>query len=447
MELLDACTQFIAVDSSPSAGSREVVQVAAKLCKEAGLMVQVFEEVHQGIEQANLVAHYPCSSHDNGLMLQAHFDTVEPDHFSLWTKTGASPFRATVHGEQLFGLGAADAKIDFLCKLKALMSFQNQKLEKPIWLVGTFGEETGMWGATRLMRKRVISPRYALVGEATGMQPIAAGKGFAVIDVTIPFSASEKNFRQEHDGLETSVSQSRIFKGRASHSASRESDENAIVGMLDAIEHLPSGTALLEMTGGLYHNSVPERAFLEIDMAPFLEDPILEKIKALNALLKALQTEFKKHEDLNFNPPFATFNLGQVATHEDGIQFTGSVRIPPGVSERIYQAWLDQIQSVCEKIGAHFKIVDFKRPFVTSPQSPLLRATYESMQGLGLAEKNSKGSFTNEANVFSRFGIECVAFGPGVLEDNLHTPYEHVALEKLEQATEIYRKIIQRMCL
>jgi acetylornithine deacetylase/succinyl-diaminopimelate desuccinylase-like protein len=56
-------------------------------------------------------------------------------------------------------------------------------------------------------------------------------------------------------------------------------------------------------------------------------------------------------------------------------------------------------------------------------------------------------SVTNEANVLSRFGFECIVFGPGKRQNNSHTPEEHVSLQDLKTAEEFYQTMIEKVCL
>ena len=58
--------------------------------------------------------------------------------------------------------GAASAKLDFLCKLQAISEFKQVTWRLPPVLVGTFGEEIGMHGAIKLLRKKLVAYRNIL---------------------------------------------------------------------------------------------------------------------------------------------------------------------------------------------------------------------------------------------------------------------------------------------
>src|SRR4051812_41295554 len=55
-----------------------------------------------------------------GLLLNTHLDTVSPGLSENWTETDKDPFGAVIKNGKIYGLGSADVKLDFLCKLVAI---------------------------------------------------------------------------------------------------------------------------------------------------------------------------------------------------------------------------------------------------------------------------------------------------------------------------------------
>ena len=106
-----------------------------------------------------------------------------------------------------------------------------------------------------------------------------------------------------------------------------------------------------------------------------------------------------------------------------------------------------QFQASCEKIGGEFRVTDYKKPYRTQPESILIKGCLDELNHLGVKADCVTQSSTNEASLFSRTGIDCVCFGPGVRDGNIHTPNEHVSIDDLEMATAFYKKIIERFCL
>lgn len=448
MDFIESCRQLIAIDSTPAHGNKELAKWAAAFCRQKGLIVEEQEEVVGDLEQVNVIARPLSERPSNELLLQTHLDTVDPGPFSLWTDTGLNPFDAHIIDGKIHGLGSADVKLDFLCKLEAIASFGKDKDWKlPPVLVGTFGEESGMQGALKLIRKNKISAKMALIGEPSDLQIINAAKGFANVEIRIPFSEQEMEYRNEHNLRESTSTQSKLFRGKAAHSSTPQLGENAITKMLEYLMMLPDAVNIMEMDGGINFNTVPSHAFLEIDLATPIDKPISKKVANIYRAIKALELKFMGYKDNDFYPSTPTLNIGQIRTNESDIQITGTCRIPPVISHEVYERWMEELAQVCEQNQAIFRVNDYKKPFRTTEKSILLKGCLDELRNMGLSDKPITQASTNEASIFSRVGIECVCFGAGKREGNVHTPSEHVAIADLERAIEFYRRVIERFCL
>lgn len=448
MDFIEACRKFISIDSSPAPGNKEIAEYAAQLCRERGLHVELQNDFIGDIEHINVIARPQASRPPVEFLLQTHLDTVDPGPFALWTQTECNPFDATIIDGKIYGLGTADVKLDFLCKLEALASFsgeQNWKL--PPVLVGTYGEEIGMQGALRLIRKNKISAKMALIGEPSDLKLITAAKGFASVEIRIPFSPEEIAYRREHNLKESTSTQSKLFLGKAAHSSTPHLGESAITKMLEYLQQLPDSVVLMEIDGGVNHNSVPSHALLEIDIVANPHKSIVGKVIKIFAAVKGLENEFQKFVDEDFFPAEPTLNIGLIRTYEDHVLVAGSCRIPPIITNEIYESWMERLRMVCESNGAQFRVTDYKKPYRTEDKSPLVKGCREELRAMGLSEELTTQPSTNEASIFSRTGIECLCFGPGKREGNVHTPLEHVALEDLNKAIGFYRRAIERFCL
>lgn len=457
-DFIELCRKFIELDSSPSVGNADIAKYAAELCREAGLHVELQAETLNGLEQINVIARPAAGRPSEEILLQTHLDTCDSGAFGLWTKTGANPFNASIYTEAdgskvLYGLGAADTKLDFLCKLHALiemgdaMKTSGASWKTPPVLVGTFGEETGMNGAIKLIRKKLISATMALVSEPTDLRPVCAGKGFVAVEIEVPFSEEEKDLRAVHDVSDASTTQSRMFVGKAAHSTDPGAGESAILKMMEYLAKLPDGLVLMEMDGGINYNSVPSHAVLEVDPVANVRDTIGPKISRIMRAISILEMSFKEFSDPEFSPAHATLNIGLVRTYEDYVKFTGCCRLPPTVSNEIYEKWMEVLRQACDEAGAIFRVTEYKQPFRTENSSPLVEVCQAELKKLGLPDACAAQSVANEANVFSRFGIPCVVIGPGRGVGNSHAPNEHVRIEQLFAATAFYRGVLERVSL
>ncbi len=447
MDFIEVCRRVIGIDSTPSHGNLEMARYAGELCQAAGLHTELQTETLNGIEQANLIARPGSSIPERELMLQNHLDTVDPGAYSLWNKTGANPFNASIYGDELYGLGAAEVKLDFLCKLKAIEELGTRQWRLPFVLVGTYGEELGMAGAIKLVRKKKISAHMALIGEATDMRLVHASKGIAGVEITIPFSDEELAYQKEHNLSESTSTQSKIFSGKAAHSSTPHLGDNAIVKMLQYLAQLPTGLAVMGLDGGVNFNTVPAYAVLEIDLVGNIHNSIGAKISQILSALNALESEFASYPDEGFMPATPTWNIGMVRTYKDCIVLSGNCRWPPSASNAVYESWMERLRQTCQSAGASFHIIEYKQPFATDLKSELVRGCRDELASLGLDASCGKQSTSSEANVFNRLGIACVVIGPGRSEENVHTPQEHVSMEQLRVAVEFYKRILMRFCL
>src|SRR6185312_13929359 len=69
--------------------------------------------------------------------------------------------------------------------LQAIEGMDPAALRKPLALVFTADEEVGCIGAKRLSEAKPFTARYAIVGEPTSLQPMRAGKGYCLAEITV----------------------------------------------------------------------------------------------------------------------------------------------------------------------------------------------------------------------------------------------------------------------
>lgn len=448
MNFIEACRQSISIDSTPSAGNFELASFLAQHAQEKGLSVDFCEEPHSNLQQANLLIRSAARQPSFEFLLQTHLDTPDPGPYGLWKHTNHNPFDSHIIENKIYGLGAANVKLDFLCKMEAISKFAGKSdWRLPPVLVGTFGEETGMHGALKLIRKNKFQAKMGLVGEPSGLKLITAGKGMAVVDIRIPYAEQERAYRFEHNLRESTSSQSRMFNGKSAHSSQPHFGDSAIKKALEYLSQLPEGLVLMELDGGVNFNTVPSQAFFEIDPVSGIDQPMTRKLNRIYKEIKNLEQEFLSYEDARFHPSYPTLNIGMIRTHEDHIHISGSCRIPPTVSNDVYDRWMKNLAKVCADQGADFLVTDYKRPYETNTDSVFVKGCQSIVSEMGLDPKLTTQSSTNEASLWSRVGIDCISFGPGAREGNAHTPAEHVAIEDLHRAIDFYKRVIERFCL
>jgi succinyl-diaminopimelate desuccinylase len=447
LDFIERCRAIIGFDTSPGQSNKPLIEWLKNQAEARGLFVEVQSGTASDTEQANIIIRPQNVRPDSEFLLQSHLDTVDPGPFQVWTQNEFNPFDATIVDGKIFGLGTAETKLDFLCKLEALSQMSHRRDWKlPPVLVGTYGEESGMMGAMKLIRKNILTPRIALIGEPTDMQLVYAAKGFASVEIRIPFSEDEMQYRQEHNLRESTTTQTKLFFGKSAHSSAPHLGESAVLKMFEYLEQMPDSVVIMEVDGGTNFNTVPANAMLEMDSQTIM-DPMCVKLKRIYKLIQKIESQFQQIQDPEFKPSHPTLNIGMIRTFEDHVLFSGNCRIPPVVTQQTYMHWMEFLKTECAKTGAEFRVSDYKRPFRTPENSFFLKGGLDILRSFGLRDKAITQPSTNESSLFARIGADCLCFGPGSREGNVHTPHEHVNLKDLERATEVYASMIERFSL
>ena len=158
------------VDPTLDQGNRAVIERLADWLEALGFAIDIRYLPGQG-NKANLVA--TLGSGADGLVLAGHTDTV-PYDTNRWS---TDPFRLTERDGRLYGLGTSDMKSFFALALEAIRELRARDLRRPLTILATADEESGMAGAKALRDEGRPIGRYALIGEPTGLRPIHMHKG------------------------------------------------------------------------------------------------------------------------------------------------------------------------------------------------------------------------------------------------------------------------------
>ena len=276
---------------------------------------------------------------------------------------------------------------------------------------------------------------------------IIAGKGIATVEIRVPFERDELEYRRQHNLTASSSTESRLFSGKSAHSSTPHLGESAITKLFHYLRQLPEDITIMDIGGGVNFNTVPARAFLEIEPVSGHQQPMAKKLVLIFAAIGELEDEFLQHSDNRFFPPQPTLNIGLIKHHEDRIDIFGNCRMNPDVEQNLYEKWMESLAKSCAKVGAEVRVTDYKKPFRTDDQGTFTQGCLEVLRELNPAACLVTQASTSEASLFSRLGIECLGFGPGSREGNIHTPEENVAIPDLERAIEFYKRAMRRFCL
>jgi acetylornithine deacetylase/succinyl-diaminopimelate desuccinylase-like protein len=180
------------------------------------------------------------------LALVAHVDTIKPG----WEFDG----RATVRGDEVWGLGAVDDKGAVVALMLGLLLARDAGVpvaDLPLSVGLTIDEEEGGTGSIALASS--LRPRHALVLESSGFDIAVAEAGVVEVVITV--------------------------KGRSAHGSVPEQGDNAVVRaakLIVALEELPfvrrshpliaPAVLVQQMHGGSELHVVPDHAEVHLDV-------------------------------------------------------------------------------------------------------------------------------------------------------------------------------------
>ena len=179
------------------------------------------------------------------LMLLSHLDTVPAT--AAWTR---DPWRPTIEGGRMYGLGANDAKG---CCAAMALAFAGARPKRGKLVLATVCEEEVGRGGLEVFLPSLPPADHAIVGEPTGLDVAVAQNGLLILDCEA--------------------------KGRAGHAARPHLADNAIytaardILALEAMKldrvHPAAGVtthAVTVVSGGDRHNVIPDRVKFTIDL-------------------------------------------------------------------------------------------------------------------------------------------------------------------------------------
>ncbi len=124
-------------------------EIIKKYCEEAGLEVEVFDSLHDGIPQPNVVASLDLGAKTT-VLLCTHYDVVPAGDVEAWTKP---PFELTIEKGKAYGRGVSDNKGNIVASVssaKELIKKGSSKVNYKL-LISPNEEIGGVWGIDYLM--------------------------------------------------------------------------------------------------------------------------------------------------------------------------------------------------------------------------------------------------------------------------------------------------------
>ena len=246
---------------------------------------------------------------DGGVILSGHMDVV-PVEGQEWT---TDPFVLTDGGDgNLYGRGSSDMKSFLACCLAALPKMTQAHLKKPIYFAFSYDEEIGCLAGTALAKAiknhYTETPKYAIIGEPSMMEPIIGQKGIYIMETYVNGSAGHSSrIKQEVSAIHEAM--------RLILWLEKKMDTLIEQGPLDERFHPPHSTIHIGLVnGGIASNVIADKAHFFWDIRTIPKDDVYNIVSEFEAYCREREEELRsiysdfKIKNIENHPPVPHLN-------------------------------------------------------------------------------------------------------------------------------------------
>ncbi|MFI1745928.1 acetylornithine deacetylase [Thalassobellus sediminis] len=321
-------------------------------------------------------------SKNGGIILSGHTDVV-PVKGQDWE---TDPFILTDKGDgKLYGRGSCDMKGFIACCLSVLPRLAKADLKKPIYFAFSYDEEIGCLGApdliAHLLNHYPETPKYAIIGEPTLLQPIIGHKGICLYNTKVNGSAGHSSgIRKEVSAINEAARLILWLENKMNVLVDSGSIDNRFIP-----PHSSLHTGIIH--GGIAPNVIADKAYFSWDARVIPNDNLSEIIN-----------EFKTHCDKRtdeLKPIFPDFKIETEEIHAPVPSFSTDENAG--------------IVKLMRKINANTHI--------------------------------GTVAYASEAGQFNEAGLQSIVCGPGSI-DQAHRANEFISKEQLTNYVEILNNLI-----
>jgi len=324
---------------------------------------------------------------DGGVILSGHTDVV-PVEGQEWH---TDPFKLIDKGDgKLYGRGSCDMKGFIACCLNVLPEMIEANLETPIYFAFSYDEEVGCLAGPELAKTfnefYEETPKYAIIGEPSMMEPIVGQKGIYILETYVNGSAGHSSrIKQEVSAIHEST---RLILWL-------ENKMNQLIeeGRFDDRFHPPHSTLHVGLVqGGIAPNVIADKAHFYWDLRTIPMDDVDTIIQEFESHCKDREEEMKQI--------FSGFSIRTEENHP----------IVPHLDTHEDAEVVEFIKRICKN------------------------------------EKLNTVSYASEAGQFSMEGFQTVICGPGSIAQ-AHRPNEFIDIEQLHLGVDMLKSLIKELSL
>lgn len=494
MDILADALKFLEVKSVSEEGNEEAINYLVPFFERIGAKLVMQQVPHslrdQSKRQFNLLAILGDDLVDSrtkkGLLLTAPVDTAGAGSAADWIKLGGNPFAPKQEGEFLYGLGAANSKLNFLAMAHAAAQFSRMKFQYPLYLAATCGGESSLAGCRYLIQSGAVNPKQVIVGRPTSLCLQNTEKSQMVFHVRISFVAVERDAQDFNAKIFVSS------KSRATHVADPNAAKNSVSNVLFFLESLNASqieNKLLSIQGAASLNRVPDLASAGLVVRSKDLDAIRDRFRSIaanhrdchfemrlggtgergirllpeeirvalgriRAEIATLNEGMAGIKDANFLPDHSLALLSSISQERDFIDLKIHLHLLPELASAESRKEIEKdFKARMANIAKDYRAIslDCRREFGTGrfhmdPTNTFVSTVRSHMSRVGIDPGLKNGNFASEAAHFQEKGYDVLVFGAGDAPSGINCPDEKVKVEDLKAAVRFYGQAIEAFC-
>jgi acetylornithine deacetylase/succinyl-diaminopimelate desuccinylase-like protein len=435
---------------------------------------QIFEQVSSSrySDYASLIGLKDPGTQEAPLWLVGHLGSGADPTPNHWQATEGAPLTPTIDTQRglLYGLGAANAKVDLLLKLLVTARLETSCLKRPIYLIGLSGDESNSPGLDDVLGGQLPLPGAALIGAPTNLELWTSHPGSVTVRLTAQRTLRHRRMPPCRGMIAVTVS------GRSAHAQCPGLGSDALalgVKTLRALRahgdlrvlsfsagegtHRSAGRCRMQLATSF--EALPDLpSYVDVEHLPDGAAVPLPIDKMLEGWWRAHDAGLAAARGMSGVTGCSSASRPRVDTHtgwirSDRDQLVGEVTMwtGPGASQRaMLEAFAEAAHAQVGGRDESEIVVEVlqERPSFDGPEddSALLSVGKQALQSAGLPPVVSAGRYVSDAGQLAQRGVPALLFGPGRGLGDLYQDDERVPLLHLDAAYRVYDALIKAWC-
>ncbi|MGB0588470.1 MAG: M20/M25/M40 family metallo-hydrolase [Myxococcota bacterium] len=435
---------------------------------------QIFEQVSSNRynDYVSLIGLKDPGTQEAPLWLVGHLGSGAEPVPSDWEATNGAPLTPKIdtHGGLLYGLGAANAKVDLLLKLLVTARLDTERLKRPVCLIGLSGDESNSPGLADLLDGRFPLPGAAFIGAPTNLELWTGHPGSVTVRLTARRTLRHRRMPPCRGMVAVTVS------GRSAHPQAPNVGSDALTLGLQTLRTLRTHGDLrvLSFSAGEGSHRTAGRCHMQLatsfealpDLPPYVEVDHLQDgaavplpidkmmagwLKAHDAGIAAARSLLKGGSCQPASRPRVDVHTGWMQSDRDSLVGEVTLWTGPDADQRVMlEAFAEAAHAQVggrDESEIEVEVVQERPAFDgRGAAGELLLAGQGALRSAGLAPVVSSGRYVSDAACFEERGIPALLFGPGRGLGDLYQDNERIPLVHLDAAYRVYEALITQWC-